>query len=75
MTDTETIQLNLPDDVKNKFIAADTAFLETMKEQGRDVLSSVQLLAALHQTASEHMTEKLNELIMGMLKGKGEGEA
>lgn len=75
MTDTDTIKLNLPDDVKDKFIAADTAFLTAMKAQGHDMLSAVQLLAALHATASEEMSQRLNELVMDLLKGDAEKEA
>ena len=75
MTDTETIQLDLPEDVKQKFIDADTAFLDAMKAQGRDMLSAVQLLAALHRTAADHMEEKLGELVVSLMKAKAEGEA
>ena len=73
--ETETIQLELPEDVKAKFIAADTAFLEVMKAQGRDLLSAVQLLSALHRTAADHMEVKLHELVMGLMKAPAEGEA
>lgn len=51
------------EDVRQKFIDADAAFMEKAGELGLDVIASFVTLISLHRAASDEMERKLHEVI------------